>query len=289
MKFEENLREARKQNGFSQEELAERLDVSRQAVSKWENGSGYPELDKLMNLCDLFHCTLDELLKGDLKEWNTANIDRYEAYSNQMSKAMAFGVFMCISAATVWAYLEPYFQGKKESLLIVIFFIFVTIGVLTFIYFGMQKEAFERRYPKLPKDIYRVDEWDDFERKFRFAVVVSVGLMLIALVMQQLLESFFKDNIANGTFLFMISIAVTTLVYFGVQKSKYEDTMKERAKQNKKEAELIGKVCGVIMLLATMIYLLWGFVWTAWQINWVIYVIGGLMCGIAALVIHHEE
>ena len=39
MKFEENLRELRKQNGLSQEELAEKLDVSRQAVSKWENGS----------------------------------------------------------------------------------------------------------------------------------------------------------------------------------------------------------------------------------------------------------
>ena len=60
MKFEANLKELRKQRGMSQEEMAEHLQVSRQSVSKWENGSAMPELDKLLQMCELFHCTLED-------------------------------------------------------------------------------------------------------------------------------------------------------------------------------------------------------------------------------------
>ena len=63
MRFHEKLQELRKQNGLSQEALAERLDVSRQAVSKWESGQTYPETDKLIAISDIFGVTLDSLIK----------------------------------------------------------------------------------------------------------------------------------------------------------------------------------------------------------------------------------
>ena len=62
-----NLQYLRKHNGnMTQERLAERMGVSRQTVSKWESGESTPELGKLMELCDLFSCTLDTLLREDL-------------------------------------------------------------------------------------------------------------------------------------------------------------------------------------------------------------------------------
>lgn len=61
MKFNEKLQKLRKENKMSQEQLADLLDVSRQAVSKWESGTTYPEMDKLLILCKIFKCTLDEL------------------------------------------------------------------------------------------------------------------------------------------------------------------------------------------------------------------------------------
>ena len=64
MNFSERIYELRSKAGFSQGELADRLDVSRQAVSKWENNSAVPELDKLLKMSELFSVSLDELVKG---------------------------------------------------------------------------------------------------------------------------------------------------------------------------------------------------------------------------------
>lgn len=67
MSFGQNLQFLRKmQNKMTQDELAERLGVSRQTVSKWELDSAYPEMDKLIELCDLFSCSMDELVRGDM-------------------------------------------------------------------------------------------------------------------------------------------------------------------------------------------------------------------------------
>ena len=69
MKFHDKLQVLRKERGLSQEGLAERLDVSRQAISKWESGSAYPEIEKLVQLSDIFGVTLDNLMKdGPLQQ-----------------------------------------------------------------------------------------------------------------------------------------------------------------------------------------------------------------------------
>ena len=62
MSFSENLKQIRKDNHWSQEDLAELLDVSRQAVSKWEQGMGYPEVEKLLLLSRELHVSLDALM-----------------------------------------------------------------------------------------------------------------------------------------------------------------------------------------------------------------------------------
>ena len=68
MKFGENLQKLRKEKGISQEQLAEQLGVTRQSVSKWESGASYPEMDKIVALCNMFHCDLDVLINKDVME-----------------------------------------------------------------------------------------------------------------------------------------------------------------------------------------------------------------------------
>ena len=65
MEFNEKLQEIRKQKGITQEELAESLYVSRTAISKWESGRGYPNIDSLKIIARFFGITIDELLSGD--------------------------------------------------------------------------------------------------------------------------------------------------------------------------------------------------------------------------------
>lgn len=66
MSFSANLQHLRATRSMTQEQLAMLLGVSRQAVSKWESDAAYPEMDKLLCLCDIFECSLDELARGDL-------------------------------------------------------------------------------------------------------------------------------------------------------------------------------------------------------------------------------
>ena len=65
MEFNEKLQELRKQKGLTQEELASALYVSRTAISKWESGRGYPNIDSLKAIAKFFHVTVDELLSGE--------------------------------------------------------------------------------------------------------------------------------------------------------------------------------------------------------------------------------
>ena len=66
MNFASNLQKLRKKENMSQEALAERLDVTRQSVSKWESGASYPEMDKLISICKIFNVDMDTLVNGDV-------------------------------------------------------------------------------------------------------------------------------------------------------------------------------------------------------------------------------
>lgn len=66
--FSENLKRIRKENNLSQEQLADELGVSRQAISKWESSVAYPEMDKIIMICNKFNLNIDDLLNKDIKE-----------------------------------------------------------------------------------------------------------------------------------------------------------------------------------------------------------------------------
>lgn len=77
MSLRKNLEYLRKSKNLSQEDLAFKLGVSRQAVSKWESGAAYPETEKMIAMCKLFDCSLDELLNEDIAEARDEEIKRY--------------------------------------------------------------------------------------------------------------------------------------------------------------------------------------------------------------------
>lgn len=95
MSFGQNLQFLRRmRNDMTQEVLAEKLGVSRQTISKWELDAAYPEMDKLVELCNLFFCTMDELVRGDM------NIST-EAYSDVRAEEVdAFRYISYIAVST---------------------------------------------------------------------------------------------------------------------------------------------------------------------------------------------
>ena len=100
MNLSENLKKIRKDNNLSQEDLAEKLGVSRQSVSKWESGAAYPEMDKVLELCKLFNLNIDELLNQDIKEveqnrQSKSTINKYiDSFLSYISKSVNLFISM---------------------------------------------------------------------------------------------------------------------------------------------------------------------------------------------------
>ena len=111
MEFNEKLQELRKQKGLTQEELAEVLFVSRTAISKWESGRGYPNIDSLKAIAKFFEVTIDELLSGDelltIAEEDTKQKER-------TLRDLVFGLLDCGMALLLFL---PFFGQKADGII----------------------------------------------------------------------------------------------------------------------------------------------------------------------------
>ena len=110
MKLSEKLYSLRKKSGLSQEQLAERLDVSRQAVSKWESGVSVPESEKLVVISSYFNVSVDYLLKDELDSPD-ANEPTSSQRKTEISRCVGLGLcilgFLCLIAWGVMMIATP--------------------------------------------------------------------------------------------------------------------------------------------------------------------------------------
>ena len=102
MDISEKILQLRKAKGFTQEELAEKLNVSRQSVSKWESGQSVPELEKLVTLCEVFQVSADYLLKPselDQLSIKTEMLEKQQqelAMESRKRKEKQFCIWSCV-------------------------------------------------------------------------------------------------------------------------------------------------------------------------------------------------
>ena len=111
MEFNEKLQELRKQKGITQEELAESLYVSRTAISKWESGRGYPNIDSLKSIAKFFGITIDELLSGD------ELLTIAEEDNKQKEKHFRDLVFGLLDCSIAMFFLLPFFGQTVNGIL----------------------------------------------------------------------------------------------------------------------------------------------------------------------------
>ena len=100
MKFGENLQKLRKQKRMSQEQLAEKVDVSRQSISKWERGESYPTMNNIMTLCDIFHCKLNDLVHEEITDFDSLdeeiimNAVKFKKEKQQKMKGLSKAIYI---------------------------------------------------------------------------------------------------------------------------------------------------------------------------------------------------
>lgn len=144
MDFDEKLRRLRKETGWTQEQLAEKLFVSRAAVSKWESGNGYPNIDSLKSISELFSVSIDDLLSG--KELITLAEKENHLNLSKIS-SLVFGILDLMVLSFLFLPLYGQQEGTFVSMVslsalrdtsAVTTFIFVALPVLLAVFGGIQ-------------------------------------------------------------------------------------------------------------------------------------------------------
>ncbi|MGI6007005.1 MAG: helix-turn-helix domain-containing protein [Ruminococcus sp.] len=218
MMLSEKIVNLRKQKGWSQEQMAEQLEVSRQAVSKWESGASVPDLDKIIKLSDLFGVTTDYLLreeenkelretesireeerkKDESKEHRVVQLSDAEDYMELVkstSSKIALGVSMCILSPVcliLLCGLSEYGNGRLTedaagALGVVILLVMCAAGAAVLISNGMRLSEYEY----LEKEIFVAGPGvkkmaergkKNFELQFRKSVVTGVTLCILSVI-----------------------------------------------------------------------------------------------------------
>jgi len=306
----------RKNNGWSQEELAEKMNVSRQSVSKWESAAAIPDINRILEMAKLFGVTTDYLLKDDLETMVYSEADETDNFIRVSLQEMndflknkaiygtwiARGVMLCI-LSPIFLILLPGLSeadnGLTENAAVVIgltmLLLMVSSAVGIFIVNGAKMERFQYL------------ETNDFEleyglvgiikeKKAGFAATyirnITIGVILCILSTLPLIIAaiFEASSIAilffTSLLLVIVSVGVYLIIAAGTIKDSYDQLLgegdyEEEKQENEKQVSRFG---GVYWPIVTAIYLGWSFYSNNWGFTWVIWPVAGLIfAGIASL------
>ena len=306
----------RKKNGWSQEELADKMNVSRQAVSKWEAAQTTPDLEKILLLGNLFGVTTDYLLKDELVDEefvegvdetpihkiSLAEANDYLEQRKNASVQIAIATLLCIISPILifllLAFSEctsiPITENLAVGIGMVALFSLVTIAVVIYIRVGfknapyefLEKEPFETEYGVTGLAREKQKTYRNTYIKYNIFGTCACILSPVPLICAALSGKGLLVMIMLCVTLLTVAIGVMFFIVAGVrwasmQKLLKEGEFSEKGKQKNKIIEAIGTV---YWLLATAIYLGWSFLTSDWHITWVIWPIAGVLFAVVELV-----
>ncbi len=294
----ENIQFLRKREGYTQETFAEKLAVSRQTVSKWESDSCYPEMDKLVAMCDMFRCNLDELVRGNVQADIAKDTAGYDDHMNCFIKQITTGVVLLLLGVCVMFLV--YGLTQLDTVGGLALFPFLIAAIAFFVTAGLNHGHYVKKHPHI-EPFYTEEEQEEFQKKFVALIVGGISMILAGVVFLLCIccilgENYLDTNdyaasLTTSGLMVFVSAGVGLLVYGGMQKGKYDveeynkgNSANEGDGAETKSGRISGAICACIMILATLVFLLTGFLWSAWNINWVAYVAGGLLCGIVNII-----
>lgn len=310
--------EERKKNGWSQEELANKLGVSRQAVSKWESSGSIPDLQRILLMSELFGVTTDYLLKDEIEEerlneyveTKTIKVSMEEAnqyldMKSRGSKIVANATSLCILSPVPLIVLGK--MTEDHTLVgfgLVFLLILVAIAVYLFVNYGLheshmqhlEKESFETEFGVSGMVRERREQYEStFTRNIAIGVVLCI-LSVIPTIMAGVMEvEDYMSGISVGLLLIIVSIGVNILIRADMIKSSY-DTLLQEGEYTKEEKHLKQKTdafLGAYWRLVVAIYLGWSFWTNNWEFTWIIWPVAGVLYaavpGIVKMIICDRE
>ena len=309
--------ENRKKNAWSQEELAEKLGVSRQSVSKWEGAQAIPDMKKILQMAELFGVTTDYLLKDEIEdlpvitpEYTDFNQDEeiprkvsmeeasaFLAYNEKAASPISFGVMLCIISSVPLLVLMglagaenfPLSEQTATMLGIIILLIMIACAVTIFIFVTAKGKAFDYLDEKNIDTDYGVSGMAK-ERRAKYEgthtrmTVMGVVLCIVAAIplFITLITGHTSEKTARSLVIYGVALLLS-FVGIGVKILVKTSMIQNGYNKLLEEGDYTrlnkkaSKWDGIYWAIAVAIYLAWSFITMDWQTTWIVWPIAGVV------------
>ena len=301
----------RKKNGWSQEELAEKMDVSRQAVSKWEGAQTIPDLEKILQLSILFGVTTDYLLKDEIENEELTNdtssdatvkrisVEEANAYIEQRRKdswRIAIATFLCILSPITLIVLSMLSELPNAivsevtagAVGLTVLFALILCAVPLYIYCGFKNQQYEFLDKNVPFELEYgvkgiVTEKKNAFRPTYIAYNIIATCVCIFSVVPLVLLSFTENEIfvaaALALLMVIAGIGAGMFIVAGTQNASMQKLLKEGdfTEKEKKRTGLKEVVGFCYWGILTAVFFAVMFLTNWWNTSWLIFAVGGVL------------
>ena len=307
----------RKKNGWSQEELAEKLGVTRQSISKYEGAQSIPDLDKILKLSEIFGVTTDYLIKDELEEEeyaasqmqeNESESDRsvhkvtmemaneYLQIIDWSAGKTAFATMLCILSPIVLLMLGamsemPNYhisENAAAGIGICVLIVLIVIAVMIFILCGMKTKKYEYMEKEDIETAYGVsgmvkEKRDAYHSPYVTQLVIGITCCICSVIplfgTLAVSESDFYMVSAVCMLLTLVAIGTYFIVRSAAKMNAMNQLLEEEdyTRQKKHENKKMSGPVMVYWLIATAIYLAWSFTTNDWDRTWIIWPVVGVL------------
>ena len=312
MIFADKLILLRKKAGWSQEELADQMNVTRQSVSKWEGAQSVPDLEKMIRLSKLFGVSTDYLLKDEIEEaehislsddaptLRRVSMDEANTFLSvklRTAKTIAYAAFLCIlspiALLILGAISESMAGGLNEDIAggigMIALIIFVAIAAAMFIssssksapFAYLEKEKFEIEYGVSGMVKERKAQYKDLHTKHNIAGTCLCIVALIPLFIGAIIDA---DNDLFLTIMLSLSfliagVGVICFIKTGIIWASYEKLLQEGeySKENKEKPSFSSAIYTAYWVIVTAVYLGYSLPSNNWGQSWIIWVVAGVI------------
>ena len=306
--------ENRKKNGWSQEELADRLGVSRQSVSKWEGAQAVPDMKKIIQMSEIFGVSTDYLLRDDIEsptlpevppvdnglEDTVRIVSMGEAsdflkFNRKASETISTGVMLCILSPIILLILG----GLSSSGIIkadediagmggvIVLLLIVAAAVAMFLMTAMKGKPYEYLENVNIDTEYGVsgmarERRSAYEARHSRLLVFGIMLCVMAAVpLLILLMLGYRNNsdlipaIGVSALLAIVAVGVKMIVMTCIRQDGYDKLLEEG--DYTRLNKRAGKYDGIYWAIALAVYLGWSFISMKWELTWIVWPIAGVL------------
>ena len=311
MIFADKLMDLRKKNGWSQEELAEKLNVSRQAVSKWEGAQSVPDMMRIIQLSELFGVSTDYLLKDELEQAEPAaestadslsrTVDMEEANAflktkEANSRRVALGVMLCILSPVLlillggaqsfgllnWSEEAACGVGLAAMMLMIIpaVGLFITSGLHLSRFEYLEKEPVETLYGVTGMVRDRMERFQPVHSRYLILGIMLCIASTIPLFISMIFgwDRSFLPVAGIASILVLAAIGVLLIVRVSIVWGSYQILLEEGdyTREGKAYNRRYGFIDGIYWSLVVAAYLAWSFITNDWRHTWIIWPVAGV-------------